>query len=79
MIKDYTSMSKAELQTLLKKRKVVFKKSDKRDDLIAMAVATEAPKVVVKRKGDSVIDISILAWLCISAIAIVGIAISVIK
>jgi len=43
MNKDYTQITKAELQSILKKKKIAFKKSDRRDDLIARIVVDEAP------------------------------------
>jgi len=36
-------MKKAELQAILKKKKIAFKKTDRRDDLIARIVVDEAP------------------------------------
>lgn len=61
IVKDYTQMKKAELQAELKKRKVSFKKSDKRDDLIAMLVATERPEVDTSK--DKALNIAIILGL----------------
>ena len=77
IVKDYTQMKKADLQAELKKRKVSFKKSDKRDDLIALLVATEKPKVKVTHKSEVTSNVVISIWGVVAIIAIIAILVKV--
>lgn len=75
IVKDYTQMKKADLQAELKKRKVSFKKSDKRDDLIAMLVATERPQV--DTTSDGLLDVAIVVGIICIILATVTLLIKV--
>lgn len=78
MNKDYTQMTKLELQTLLKKRKIAFKKSDKRDDLIALVVATEKPTVkVVSTEVNNAVNVVFSIWGIVAIIALIAILIKI--
>lgn len=72
MTKDYTQMTKLALQTILKKRKVAFKKSDKRDDLIALLVATEKPTVKVTHKSEVTSNVVVSIWGVVAVVAIIA-------
>lgn len=71
--KDYTSMLKPTLQKELKKRGIAFKKSDKRDDLIAMLVATERPQVDT---GD-ISNVVITIWAFVAILGMIALLIKV--